>query len=267
MDQTNTSMISWSSVIAGALVATGVSFVLLTFGSAIGLASASTAPTWRDASAALWILSGIYLVLVAIVSFGLGGYMTGRLSPLGPSAEDPTDDLRSGFHGLTMWGLAIALGAMLASTAVHQDTARFAPSADRNGLLSYELDQLFRGHRAADADLDTARREADRILLMSSSHSGVSSEDRTYLARLVAARTGISGAEAERRVAAAVTRSHDTIQRARHSAVITAFMIAASLLVGAAIAWFATHEGALHRLGHPRFIWPLPSRAQPGNFP
>ena len=38
----------------------------------------SAAPTWRDASAALAILSGLYLIIQAVVSFGVGGYIAGR---------------------------------------------------------------------------------------------------------------------------------------------------------------------------------------------
>ena len=63
----------------GAFAATALSSVLLGFGVTIGLGVSSTAPTWRDASAALAILSGLYLILQAILSFGLGGYLAGRL--------------------------------------------------------------------------------------------------------------------------------------------------------------------------------------------
>ena len=51
--------IQWSPVIAGALAATALSFILVTFAATVGLGVASSAPTWRDASAALWILSGL----------------------------------------------------------------------------------------------------------------------------------------------------------------------------------------------------------------
>src|SRR3954462_11812199 len=69
----------WGPVIAGALTASALASVLHAFAAAIGLAVSSTAPTWRDASIALWILSGIYLVFVALVSYGLGGYVAGLL--------------------------------------------------------------------------------------------------------------------------------------------------------------------------------------------
>src|SRR5207302_10941160 len=95
----------------GCVSAAALSFVLVTFAAAVGLGVSSTAPTWRDASAALWLLSGIYLILQAIVSFALGGYIAGRLRrPLvaGPSEQVET---RDGLHGLMVWAVAVVLGA------------------------------------------------------------------------------------------------------------------------------------------------------------
>src|SRR5205814_7664016 len=71
--------LQWTPVIAGALAAAALSFILLTFGAAIGLGVSSTSPTWRDASAALALLSGLYVILQSIVSFGVGGYIAGRV--------------------------------------------------------------------------------------------------------------------------------------------------------------------------------------------
>src|SRR5437762_11246789 len=71
--------LGWTPAIAGALIATALSAVLIAFGTAIGLGVVSAAPTWRDASVALWLLSGIYLILVSLVSFGLIGYVAGRI--------------------------------------------------------------------------------------------------------------------------------------------------------------------------------------------
>ncbi|MGY4351630.1 hypothetical protein ACVWXM_008123 [Bradyrhizobium sp. GM7.3] len=63
-------IIQWSSVIAGALAAGAMSFILVGFGVAVGLGVSSASPTWRDASAALALLSGLYLIIQAIISFG-----------------------------------------------------------------------------------------------------------------------------------------------------------------------------------------------------
>ena len=74
-----TPFLQWTPVVAGALVAAAVSVILIAFGSAIGFSIASSSPTWRDASPALALASGLYLLLTALLSFGFGGYMAGRL--------------------------------------------------------------------------------------------------------------------------------------------------------------------------------------------
>ena len=71
--------LQWSAIIAGALVGAALSLVLIAFGSAVGLAVLFSSPTWRDVSPALTVASGIYLLLTALASFGLGGYVAGRL--------------------------------------------------------------------------------------------------------------------------------------------------------------------------------------------
>src|SRR6201999_3632997 len=71
--------VEWRAIFAGAVVAAGISATLLAFGTAIGLSLASAAPTWRDSSPWLSALSGIYLLFVALCSFGFGGYVAGRL--------------------------------------------------------------------------------------------------------------------------------------------------------------------------------------------
>jgi hypothetical protein len=64
----------WSAIFAGAVAASAVAFILHAFAAAIGISLSSTAPTWRDASFALVLLSGLYLiglivVIMAILSF------------------------------------------------------------------------------------------------------------------------------------------------------------------------------------------------------
>jgi hypothetical protein len=90
-------------------------------------------------------------------------------------------------------------------------------------------------------------------------------EDRTYLARLVSARTGANEADATRRVDEVIARARENIARARRSGVILAFMAGAAALLGAVVAWFAAGLGGRHRDGevkHPAWLWSsvLPSR-------
>lgn len=63
--------LQWTAVVAGTFVAAAVSVILIAFGAAIGLSIVSSSPTWRDTSPALSVASGLYLLLAALVSFGL----------------------------------------------------------------------------------------------------------------------------------------------------------------------------------------------------
>src|SRR4051812_34927791 len=254
--------LNWTPVVVGALIATALSSILLAFGATIGLGVSSTAPTWRDASAALWILSGIYLILQAALSFGVGGYIAGRANVRLATLNDAEIQQRDGLHGLASWALAVVLGVVLAaiigSATLNRPNSNgsSARTSAAEPLLSYEIDRLFRPlRRAANVDLSQERAEAGRILLTSSSHSGMSSEDRSYLAQLVAANTGLAGAEAEKRVDAVIATSQAAIAKSRRSSVILAFSVAAALLLGAVIAWAAAGIGGRHRDGGPMPHW------------
>ena len=102
------SYVQWGPAVAGALTAAALAFVLHTFAAAIGLAVSSSAPTWRDSSLMLQLLSGLYLVFAAIVAFGVGGYLAGRMrSPVGGS--DDEIEFRDGSLGVLSWAVAIVL--------------------------------------------------------------------------------------------------------------------------------------------------------------
>jgi hypothetical protein len=257
--------LQWTPIIAGALAATALSLILVTFAAAVGLGVSSTAPTWRDASAALWLLSGIYLILQAVVSFALGGYIAGRLHR--PTVAVPSEQMetRDGLHGLTVWAVAVVLGAIVAAFFAAAAANRPSPatatvSSAAEPVLSYELDRLFRSaRRPPNVDLRSDRAEAGRILLTSSGHDGVSTDDRNYLVQLVGATTGLSAADAERRVDNGIANARTALNRSRRSTIILAFSLATALLLGAVAAWAAACAGGRHRDGAPLPEWMLHS--------
>jgi hypothetical protein len=260
--------LQWSPIVLGAFAATALSSVLLTFAVTIGLGVASTAPTWRDTSAALAILSGLYLIIQAVLSFGLGGYIAGHArTPAVTAAVEETEHV-DGAHGLGTWALAVVMGAILATwigaATVSRTSSMRGPAqaSAAEPLLSYELDRLFRaGRRAPNVDLSTERAEAGRILLTTSSHSGLSAEDRTYLVQQVGALTGLAAADAERRVDSVIASATTAIARSRRSTVILAFSVATALLLGAVAAWAAACAGGRHRDGAPLPQWMVHSKA------
>jgi hypothetical protein len=253
--------LAWSPIVLGALTATALSSILIAFGAAIGLGVASASPTWRDASVALWLLSGIFLILAALVSFACGGYLAGRTRlPYSAAAADDVER-RDGWHGIASWALAVVLTAGLAalvtsSPVTHGTALTSPPSTSEPSILSYEVDHLLRAQRRLpSAELEPVRAETGRILLTSSSHSGVSAEDRAFLVQLVSTVTGMTGPDAERRVDTAIGDSRRAISRARASTIILAFSIATSLLLGAIAAWAGAETGGRHRDGMPLPEW------------
>jgi hypothetical protein len=250
--------VEWAPAIAGALTAASLAFVLHSFAAAIGIAVSSTAPTWRDSSTALQLLSGLYLVLVAIAAFGVGGYIAGRMrAPV--AASDDEVEFRDGTHGLLVWAIALVLTVLLTWATAQSLTRLAAPSGAPAGtaqsvagenIIAYDLDRLFRAERRPqNVDLTYARSEAARILLTAAGHSGIAADDRVYLIRLTAATTGLAPPEAEKRVDTVIAQARDNIRKARRSGVILAFMAGAAALLGGAVAWFAAGAGGRHRDG------------------
>jgi hypothetical protein len=259
----------WGPVIAGAIAAAALALVLHSFALAIGLSVSSAAPTWRDASFALVALSGLYIILAALASYGLGGYLAGLMRARRSPREDA--ELRDGMQGLLVWGLATLLTAVIGLATVQSLTRLGAPSGGEAGpstsvagenIIAYDLDRLFRSERRNPADLQHPRAEAARILLTTSSHRGMQPDDRAYLVRLTAANTGLAQPDAERRVDEVAARAKENISRARRAAVILAFSAGAAALLGAAAAWYAACAGGRVRDGeaapHALLYWGRP---------
>lgn len=251
--------LQWSSIVAGALTATAVSSILITFGATVGLGVSSSAPTWRDASVALWLLSGIYLILLSLVSFGCGGYLAARARPSYDADRAEDVERRDGLHGIAVWALAVVLSGILTALvalAPNRSASLTTTSTTEPTAISYEIDHLFRGsHRQPNPDLTLARAEAGRILLTSSSHSGVSADDRSHLVQLVTGTTGLTGLDAEHRVDTVIADSRKAISHMRASTIILAFLAATALLLGAVAAWAAAEAGGRHRDGMPMPNW------------
>ncbi len=250
--------INWSAVFAGALCGTGLAFVLDAFGAAIGLAVSSTAPTWRDASFALAFLSGIYLILTAIVSYGCGAYLAARLGERFANTADERET-QDGALGLVVWGMMTLVTALMLAAGTAGISHLSAPSGGTSGaaasvagenIIAFDLDKLFRSSGRSNATPNLyVRSEAARILLTTSSHRGLLPDDRSYLVALVERVTGLPPSEAQARVNAVAENAKQDINRARNSGVIIAFMLAAAALLGALAAWVAAGFAGRQRDG------------------
>lgn len=241
------SYIHWGPAIAGAVIAAATSFVLMGFASAVGLMVASPSPTWRDASVWLAILSGFWIVLVAVGSFALGGYVAGRVRSTWKASEHEIE-FRDGAHGLIVWALGIVLGAVLLSMTASGFAAGTAASPPRDtagapSFLAYELDRLFRPDIAGSE----LRAEAGRILLRGLGRTELPAEDRAQLVRLTVSVSGLPEPDAERRVTQVLTNARNAASQARKTTVILGFCLAAGLAAAAAAAWVAAGIGGKHR--------------------
>ena len=115
-NQDNSSYVDWPAIIAGIVLASALSILMLAFGSAVGLsftnfnARPDVSPIWLAIAAASWLL------WVQISSFMAGGYLTGRLRKRHNDATEDEVDVRDGAHGLLVWAGALILGAVLAAS-------------------------------------------------------------------------------------------------------------------------------------------------------
>jgi hypothetical protein len=197
-----------------------------------------------------------------------GGYLTGRLRRRNFDATEDESDMRDGAHGLLVWGGALVVGAVLAlggvgavanatgqaiSTATIAASNMAEDSLDVTDPNAYFIDTLFRANTPIDPGV--ARDEAGRIFAQAAITDGtLSADDRTYLANVVAANTGLTPEEAQTRVDAVAANveaaRQDAIEAARiarNTAIIAAFLLAASSLVSAIGAYWAAQKGGNHR--------------------
>src|SRR5438105_1483448 len=109
--------VQWGAVILGALGASAISMVLLTFGAGIGLSAASAQPYAGASAKALAVISAFYTAVVMVASFAAGGYIAGRMRM--PMAEELAEsDFRDGAHGFAVWALSIVIGAVVAAAGI-----------------------------------------------------------------------------------------------------------------------------------------------------
>jgi hypothetical protein len=266
---------SWPAIIAGAFVAASVSLVLFALGSGLGFASISPWPGHGVTAKAFAVTTAIWLVVMQWVSSGFGGYITGRLRTRWIGTHTHEVFFRDTAHGLVMWAVATVLVAATLATSLFSaiGSGAHAVSGAASGVasavapanaygadkLSYGLDKLFRGAGppgTGQASIDP-RVEAAHIVANAWSTGAVSDADRSYLAELVATRTGVSPSDARTRVddfvasvLDAETKAKADADAARKTAAQAAMYTALSMLVGAFIASVSAALGGRLRDEH-----------------
>lgn len=259
-----TSAVAWSAIFGGAISALAATLILVSLGAGLGLTAVSP---WPDAGSSLktfGVLAGIWLIVVQWISAALGGYLAGRLRTKSVAVHTDEAFFRDTAHGLLAWALATLVviglataatssgvsGGVRAATALGAGAAQGAgqgaaqQSAGGNDPTGYFVDLLFRSDNpSAAAQGQDARAEATRMLVSGLRNGDLQPADRTYLAQLVAAKTGLAQADAEKRVDSVIAQAKDTEAKARQAAdaarktaASVSMLTALSLVIGAFIA-------------------------------
>jgi hypothetical protein len=279
-DEAPASAVSWSAVIAGAIVAAALSLVLLLMGSGLGLTMISPWSNSGVSATTFAVSTAIWLIVVQWLSSALGGYLTGRLRTRWAGVHRDEVFFRDTAHGLLMWALAtvvlagvlgsaaskIIAGGVSSATSLAAGTAQGAaePAKDRAttaaGLpTEYFVDVMFRMPTASPANSSpiTAtqngadpKSEASRILVVSTASGSVSAADRSYLGQLVSARTGRPAADAQQHVDDVIAqidqakaKAKETADKARKVGITTSLLMVLSLIIGAFVASAAAALG------------------------
>jgi hypothetical protein len=261
--------ISWAAIAAGAVASAAVSLLLFAFGAGIGLSSISPWAGSGVSATTFKLASGIYLVCVAVMASAIGGYLAARLRTRWIGLDTSEVFFRDTAHGLIAWAFATLLSAgVLGAATTHLVSggvtgAATAAAANANPAALY-VDELLRPNPAAapaaaaspanappaQGGPDPTRAELSRLWTAAfRDGNDLGAADRTYVAQVVAARTGLSQAEAEKRVNDVITQAKTAADKARKAAAQLALWLTASLLFGAFAASLAAVEGGQLRDG------------------
>lgn len=271
------SAVSWSAIIGGAFTASALSVLLLALGTGLGFTSVSAYQGQGASAAAVGIGAALWLIVTQIVSSGLGGYLAGRLRTKWTNVHSDEVYFRDTAHGFMVWALgAIVSAVLLASAAssiigggasmvsglggglasVAGKATNSAGQAAANTIgdpSAFVSDNLLRTDKPApDADPKAVTAEVGRIVATSVKNGAIAPADRSYVAQVVSSRTGLSQADAEKRVddtiqqakdtaAKAEAAARDAADKARAASAYAALWLAISMLIGA----FCASYGAL----------------------
>jgi hypothetical protein len=209
--------VDWAAIFAGSAFALAVSFVLITFGSSLGLSLSS--PYEGEGMSASWlaIAAGIWFVWVMINAFGVGGYLAGRMRRRAGDATQGEVEVRDGTHGLMVWATGVLVSTVLAATGAGSlliagtaavgtatEIATEAASSDyfanlmlRGGTISApQAEQSDAGTSAAD-DAETAVTSGRQPARQTTSAVSVEPAVQQQIASIIA-RSAASGELAER---------------------------------------------------------------------
>ncbi|OYU91853.1 MAG: hypothetical protein CFE29_03100 [Bradyrhizobiaceae bacterium PARB1] len=249
-DEPAVSGVSWPSILAGAAVSMAITLVLIAFGTGLGL---SVVSPWSGASLSgttFKIATGLYLIVIAMLSSSIGGYLAGRLRTKWTGVHTDEVYFRDTAHGFLAWAVATVVGVVLLATPVTSITASgvaggaAATAGATSRATDFAIDQLLRPNSpTSDTSSGDARAELTRLLGTTFQTGDLSAADRSYVDKVIAARTGLSEQDADKRLTDTITAAKNAAETARKNTIQLAFWLTAALLIGAFSASLAATEG------------------------
>jgi hypothetical protein len=191
------------------------------------------------------------------------GWLSGR-----PSAHEMasihTDEVyfRDTAHGFLAWAVALVVTAAFLTSAATYMVGGAASSAAGGAAIAtggqadgreldfneYFVDTLFRSDSVrADSNGASAPGEVGRIFAKSLRQADLPAADKSYLVKLVGARTGLSQTDAEKRVSDVFAGAQQAADTARNAIAHALLWVSLALLIGAFCASFAATIGGRQR--------------------
>ena len=217
----------WGAVLAGAVVAAGVTFFLILVGAALGLSLAGTRNLTAGGGHSFLTIGAIYFLAAQAFGFALGGHITGRL--MTPALESEDEHFRADVHGLAVWSLTVVLGLGLVGLAAAAGLSPAAQAASQP--MAYWSDKLLAG--TPEPGYAERNAEVARLLTADAVHpSDQVNDDRNQLVALVSAQSAIPPGIAAQRVRDVEDGIRAEADAARHTALYLAMWSVFALLLG-----------------------------------
>jgi hypothetical protein len=269
--------VSWAAVAAGAVASLALTLLLLSFGAGMGFAVVSPWGNSGVSSTTFQIATGLFFVVMAMISSALGGYLAGRLRAKWVGVQGSEVLFRDSAHGFLAWALASIVGAILlaspASSLIGAGVTHVASDQTSNAAQASPMDRyvdllLRPANPSAQGQQNSPAVRAEMVRLFTTGFkdgNDLASSDRTYVAKVISAHTGSNQQDAEKRVDDVSTLIKTDMDKARKTAMQIAIWLTLSLFIGAFSAALAATEGGGLRDGtwskHP--FRPAPRQAFP----
>jgi len=251
--EAHSSGVAWGAVIGGSFVTAAFSLILLALGAGFGLSAVSPWSNVGVSASTVGTAAIGWLILIEIVASALGGYLTGRLRTKWALIHTDEVYFRDTANGFLSWAVALVISVTLlasAAAAIVGRVAQLGSAAETAGTAThamdpyaYFVDTLFRSDHAGSENRDASvQAEAGRIFAEALRQNQMPAADQDYLARLIAAKTGISQPEAEKRVSDVVADARQTEDTARK---VTAHLLLWLFLAGLMGAFSASYAATI----------------------